>query len=245
MLNMLFLICAVVGGALVLAQLILSAVAFGAGHGLHLHHHLGSAAAHRGSLHRGVHHSRAGIRTNASRGVRAARGGAGKQTFKTTTARKSSAWAASGHWAMAWLLGMFNFQSIVAGVTVFGLVGLAANAAKEPAYFCLKLGIAAALVMMALISDILTLMVRMEKDGTADLQQAVGKSATIYLSVPPKNEGQGKVTVSLQQQLMEFPAVTFQDDPLLAGQKVVIVSVLGTSTMLVVSADKYAQEAAV
>ncbi len=139
---------------------------------------------------------------------------------------------------------MLNFQGIVSGVTVFGLVGLAANAAKQPGSAALKFGIAAGLVMMALISGMLGMMTGLEKDGTVDLQEAVGKPATVYLSVPAKNEGQGKVTVSLQQRLMEFPAVTFKDDPLVKGQKVVIVAVLGTAVMLVVSAEKYAQETA-
>jgi hypothetical protein len=250
----LFLICAVVGGALVLAQLLLSMLAFGAGHGLRLHHKIGGSpklgatvAGHRGGMSRGGHQARAGIRTNAATGTRPT-GGVGKIGVKPGASGHSSAvvvhaaghW--TGHWARAWVLGMLNFQGIVSGITVFGLVGLASNAAKQPGSESLKLAVAAAVVMMALVSGMLSMMTGLERDGTVDLHQAVGKQASVYLSVPAKNSGQGKVTVSLQQRLMEFPAVTFQDDLLVTGQNVVIVAVLETGIMLVVSADKYAEE---
>jgi hypothetical protein len=269
MLSMLFLICAVVGGALVLAQLLLSVVAFGAGHGLRLHHRIGGSAAarsggmHRGGMHRwgsrgglfrGLHLHRAGagrgLRANAPPGIRTA--GGGKQSIKTAikpgAVPKSAAGAVSGdywghywgHRAMTWAMGMLNFQGIVSGLTAFGLVGLAASAAKRPGSVALELGIAAAIVMMAWVSGMFSMMTGLEKDGTVDLQQAIGKLATVYLSIPEQGQGQGKITISLQQRSMEFPAVTCQDNLLTTGQKVVVVAVLDAATMLVVSAEQYA-----
>ncbi|HET6250663.1 MAG TPA: hypothetical protein VFE47_23445 [Tepidisphaeraceae bacterium] len=262
MLSMLFLICAVVGAALVLAQLLLSVVAFGAGRGLRLHHRIGGSVAarggglHRGGMHRsgargglfrGLHHHHAGVRggvpANSPHGIRAA--GSGRQSIKTAsktgTVAKSAAGTAGGHYwghlAMTWVMGMLNLQGIVAGLTVFGLVGLAANAAKRPGPVALKLGIAAAVVMMASVSGILSMMTGLERDGTVDLQQAIGQLATVYLSIPEKNQGRGKITVTLQQRTMEFLAVTFQDNLLSTGQKVMIVGVLDAATMLVVPAD--------
>jgi hypothetical protein len=249
MLSVLFLICAVVGGALVLAQLLLSVAAFGAGHGARLHHRVGgSVAAHRGgavraSVAQAVHQHRGNMRASAPRGVRST-GRGGKQNTKAASPRSDAGAVTShwGHWAMAWVLGILNFQGIVSGVTVFGLVGLAASAGKRPGPVAVELGVAAAVVMMAAISGMLSMMTSMDRDATVDLQQATGQPATVYLGIPAKNEGLGKVTLSLQQRLMEFPAVTFQDDPLLTGQKVVIVAVLDTGIMLVVSAEKYAEQ---
>jgi hypothetical protein len=234
MLSNVFLICAVVGGALVGAQLLLSVLAFGGGHGLKLHHRIGGSV----STHRMIPRS-TGVKTHLTSNVRGA-AGAAKQAAPHTA--QNSAAAIHTHWAMAWVLGMLNFQGIVSGITVFGLVGLAANAAKLPGSLSVKLGIVAALVMMSMISGMFSLMTNMDRDGTVDLQLAIGKPATVYLSIPGKNEGQGKITVSLQDRSMELGAVTFQDDPLATGQKVVIVAVLGTDTMLVVAADKYVPE---
>jgi len=139
---------------------------------------------------------------------------------------------------MTWAMGMLNFQGIVAGLTVFGLVGLAASAAKQSGSDAVELGTAAATVMMALISGMFSMMTDLEKDGTVDLQQAIGKLATVYLSIPKENHGQGKITISLQQRSMEFPAVTCQDKPLTTGQMVMVVAVLHAGIMLVVSAEQ-------
>jgi hypothetical protein len=263
MLGMLFLICAVVGGALVAAQLLLSVMAIGAGRGLRVHHRMGgSVGTHgaglqhaggqnggvRGGMFRGLHHrgGRSAVRASPPRGVRTS--GGAKQSIKTAiktaaapgAANSAVGWHYWGHWAMTWVTGMLNFQGVVCGLTVFGLVGLAANAAKRPGSVAVEFGVIAALVMMALINGMFSMMTGLEKDGTVDLQQAIGKMATVYLSIPEKNHGQGKVTLSLQQRFMEFPAVTFQDDLLATGQKVMIVAVLDPAIMLVVSADRYA-----
>jgi len=238
MLNTMFLTCAVLGGALVLAQVMLSVFAIGAGHGLHLHHwHGGSATPHRLTAIRG---HRVGSGRGAARGV--SRGAA-----KTGLPKGSSASAhvvSPGRVALAWVLSMFNFQGVVAGATVFGLAGLAATAAKISMWPALAIAFAAAFAMMAVVDGVFTLMANMESDGTIDLQQAVGKAATVYLGIPAKNEGQGKITMSLQQRLMEFPAVTFKDAPLEAGRNVQVVAVVDGSVMLVVPSEDAAARAA-
>jgi len=236
MLTMLFLTCAVVGGALVLAQLLLSIVAFGAGHGLHLHHqHGGSAAGDHGTVSRGIHRLRGSTRPHAY-----AAGGTGEQRALDSAAPHMAApQADSGHSALGWVPSLFNFQGIVSGATVLGLAGLAATAAKLPGVVALAIAIGAALVMMAVIEGLFGVMANMDSDGTIDIDQAVGKMATVYLGIPAKSEGQGKITVSLQQRLMEFPAITLQDAPLVTGQKVIVVAVQDSDVMQVVSAEKY------
>ncbi len=250
MLTTFFLICAVVGGAIVVAQLLLGALALGAGHGLHLHHKVGgSISPHRGIL-RGIHQPRGGMRASAPRAIRAGGGAKGgvkaglkpSAAPKPGAAQRPAAGVVSSHWPMAWVLGMFNFQGIVAGATVFGLVGLAVSAARKPGSVAVGFGIGAAIVMMALVSALLAMMTGLDKDATVDIQQAVGKLATVYLGVPAKNEGRGKITVSLQGRLMEFPAATFQDEPLVTGSKVNIVSVLDPDVMLVVLAENDAPD---
>ena len=238
-----FLICAVVGGALVVAQLMLSVVAFGMGHGLHLHRpHGGSMVAPRAAGVRGGHHFRGGARSHASHTPRASGRGAAHrptstQAGKSSAKRTGTLHALHGHWAIAWVQGMFNFQGIVAGATVFGLAGRAAMAAKLPPHSALLIGVVAALFMMALIEALFEFMARMDSDCTVDIQQAVGQCGTVYLGIPPRNQGQGKITINLQQRLMEFPAVTYEDSPLTAAQKVIVLSVLDPSVMVVALAE--------
>ena len=112
-------------------------------------------------------------------------------------------------------------------------------AGKMSSAAAVSIAIAAALVMMALVEGVFDLMMRMENDGTIEIQRAVGKPAIVYLRIPARNQGQGKITISLQERLMEFAAVTFDEAPLATGQKVVVVNVLDPSVMVVVSDVKY------
>jgi len=147
--------------------------------------------------------------------------------------------AVGDHRLFSWLHNMLNFQGIVAGITVLGLAGLAASAAKLPDLVALLIGVAASLVMMALVAGFFGVMVGMDDDCTVRLEDAVGTLGTVYLSIPARNEGQGKVTLNLQERLMEFPAVTFQEAPLSTGQKILVVAVQKPTVMEVVSAEKY------
>jgi hypothetical protein len=216
-----FLICAIVGGALVLTQLLMSLLSIGMGRGMHLRvHHGGSVSAHPV--------------------------GAGRHRFGLSTRIHSAPKSAHrvapgnirGHSAIARVQGMFNFQGIVAGATVMGLTGLAATSAQLSANSALAIAVAAALVMMALVEGALELMTRMENDGTIDIQQALGKPAIVYLSIPAANQGQGKVTVSLQERSMEFAAITFGDSSLATGENVIVVNILEPSVMVVVAGEK-------
>ncbi|HEX4125327.1 MAG TPA: hypothetical protein VHY37_11420 [Tepidisphaeraceae bacterium] len=243
MLSTVFLSCAVIGGTLVVAQLLLSVVALGMGHGLHLHHHAGGPApGFRGAM-RGGHR----FRLHIPRAVRAGANGAGKPAAATPRAAGRGGRAAGkaagagggaaafgGHALVVWVQSIFNLQGVVAGATVFGLAGLAASSAKLSPAADLSIAIASALVMMALVERFFDLLTSMDTDGTVEIGQAVGRPATVYLGIPPNNQGQGKITMSLQERSMEFSAVTFQDTPLAAGQKVVVVNVLDPSVMVVV-----------
>jgi hypothetical protein len=230
MLTTLFLACAVVGGALILVQVLLSLLSVGMGRGMHLRApHAGPISAHHAGAGRGMHRLGLSTRAHAPRHARVGR--AGRQALPGTI---------RSYWAIAWMQSIFNFQGIVAGATVLGLVGLAATSARMSGRSSLSLSIAAALVMMALIGGVLDLMTRMENDGTIEIQQAVGKPATVYLGIPARNEGQGKITISLQERQMEFAAITFGESPLTTGQKVVVVNVLDPSVMVVVPEAKYA-----
>lgn len=250
MLTYIFIICALGGGTIVLAQLILTAFAFGAGHGLHLHHHAGGSALHRGpaGMPRGaVHQPGQRVRIHVRHGPKAA-------AAKSLPA-KAAAPATGGkaiqpaarpsllnNWAVSYLLGIFNFQGIVAALTVLGFAGLAASAAKLSLTLTFLIAGASAMVMMMLVGALLRMMVSMDTDNTVQIDQAVGQVGTVYLSIPAAGSGQGKIMVNLQQRLMEFPAITQQAAPLASGDQVIVIAVQKPSVMEVVSAEKYLRD---
>ena len=68
---------------------------------------------------------------------------------------------------------------------------------------------------------------RLQSDGTMDLKNALGLCGTVYLTVPPRRQGTGKITLVLQGQLGEFEALTDEAEPLKTGQSVQVVGLSG------------------
>jgi len=241
-----FIICALGGGTIVLAQLILSVFAIGGGHGLHLHHHAGPAvhqgpALPRAHAFRLGHHAAPATPHAPAPALRPVAQAAAPKAHINRTHTPHAA-ALRDHWAVSYLLGIFNLQGIVAGATVLGFAGLAASSAQLTLAVTLTIALASALAMMLIVGTLLRFMVTMDSDNTVQLEQAVGQLGTVYLSIPSAGAGQGKITVTLQHRMMEFPAITPQATPLSAGDQVIVVSVQKPAVMEVVSAEKYLRD---
>jgi membrane protein implicated in regulation of membrane protease activity len=137
--------------------------------------------------------------------------------------------------AASWFVGVLTFRTIVAALTFFGLMGLAGTwSAWDPA-LTLALSLAAGAASMFLLAYLMRSMHRLNADGSARIERALGQSGTVYLTVPGQRSGAGKVSVSVQNRTMEYRAVTSQH-PLTTGTKVVVVAVVGPDTVEVASA---------
>jgi hypothetical protein len=71
---------------------------------------------------------------------------------------------------------------------------------------------------------------RLKAEGTVQINRAVGHTGSVYLRVPGQRSGAGKVTLSLQNRTVEYQAMTNQDE-LPTGAKVVVVGVIGPDTV--------------
>ena len=151
--------------------------------------------------------------------------------------------SAHGHAAAsAWLFSILTFRSIVSGLTFFGLVGMATTAGGwgKPASAAAAGG--AALIAMVAVSAMMRGIVRLQDEGTVRIENAVGQTGTVYLTVPGNKSGVGKVTLEIQNRSAEYLAVTFQDS-LPTGAKVVVVDVVGPETLEVIAAPQYGRMA--
>jgi len=144
-------------------------------------------------------------------------------------------------------VGLFSFRAIVAAVTVFGLAGLAGQQVFGPVQ-AFAVAIVAGGGVMYLVAALFRQLMRLHSEGSADIESAVGASATVYLSVPGNNSGMGKVTVRLEGQTVEYRAVTSLVQGIDTGTAVVITSVAGPGVVEVavpveqpVSGETYVQ----
>src|SRR5690554_843387 len=74
---------------------------------------------------------------------------------------------------------------------------------------------------------------RLESSGNIDYKNALGKTANVYLRVPKQKSGTGKVTLVLQERLVEVSAVTDEKEDLLVNSIVEIIGLEDESTLIV------------
>lgn len=134
------------------------------------------------------------------------------------------------HHDSSWFFRMISFRTLVAALTFFGLAGLAGSSAELPPELALVIALAAGAAAMYGVHWLMQSLYKLRADGTVRIQRAIGQAATVYLRIPPKKSGVGKVQLNLQNRTMEYEAMT-SHDLLPVGAKVVVVDVLGPDTV--------------
>jgi membrane protein implicated in regulation of membrane protease activity len=109
------------------------------------------------------------------------------------------------------LHGMVSFRALVVGLTFFGLAGRVAASSELSALAVFLIAGGTGVVGLLLMALLMKGLWKLEDDGTAHIEQALGEEAVVYLTIPGKKSGQGKVTVKVQNRLMEYRAVTDYD----------------------------------
>jgi membrane protein implicated in regulation of membrane protease activity len=128
---------------------------------------------------------------------------------------------------------LFSFRGVIAFLMAFGWVGLAVQAGGLPWWACLLIAFAAGMVMMTVVAVVLQALFRLQSDGTMNIRNAVGLTGTVYLTVPAKRGGTGKVNLILQGSYCELDAVTDSEEPLKTGTEVTVRTVTGGNTLVV------------
>lgn len=127
--------------------------------------------------------------------------------------------------------GVLSFRALVAAVTFFGLGGMTAVAAEAPQYVSVVLAGASGAAAMFIVAWLMRLLHSLGEEGNVKIERTVGSAATVYLSIPPKGKGTGKITVRLQDRTMEYQAITQETEELPTGAQVVVVAVVTPDTV--------------
>src|SRR5207249_8914543 len=142
----LFLICAVVGGTVLICQFVLTLVGLGGDHGLDFTHDL----AHDFS------------------------GDAGHDlTSGDAQGADADGHDAAGHHGSSWLFAMISFRTLVAAAAFFGLTGLATQSAGQPIGVQLLLAAAAGLGAMYGVHWLIRTISRLGEDATLRVRGAI------------------------------------------------------------------------
>jgi hypothetical protein len=130
-------------------------------------------------------------------------------------------------------LRLLSFRGIVAFFAVYGWGALAISRAGRPWLVALLVGLILGIAAMFLVAVTMQLFVRLQTDGTVDPLNAVGLAGEVYLSVPGRRDGEGKVNVVIQEKMTECAAVTDEEDPIPTGERVTVIGVTREKQLIV------------
>jgi membrane protein implicated in regulation of membrane protease activity len=203
----LFLICATIGGTVLICQFVLSLVGLGG----HQFGDLPSDGA--GDLHLDFSHGDAG----------------GASPGGDLQADGHAPGDADHHVSSTWLFGVISFRTLVAAFAFFGMAGLAAESANLSQPLQLVLAGGAGLGAMYGVHWLMRTLYQLGEDQTVKIHRAIGEEATVYIPIAAELAQAGKVQVKLQNRLLEYAAVTSATHKLATGAKVRVVGVRGNT----------------
>jgi hypothetical protein len=147
----------------------------------------------------------------------------------------------AGHESVnSWFIRILSVRTVIAGLTFFGLGGLAANASGAAPLGSLAVAAVCGLAALYIVGWAMRTLMRLRSDGTVHIESAVGQPAVVYLTIPGHRAGKGKITVTVQNRTMEYEAET-EHETLPTGAMVQVIAISNPETVDVVPAPEPAR----
>ncbi len=129
-----------------------------------------------------------------------------------------------------WFLGVLTVKTVIAAAAFFGIGGMIALTSGANQWSALGVAVGSGVVALYLVAAVMRSLHGLRADGTARIERALGRAATVYLRVPGDRAGAGKIHMNLQNRTVEYQAMT--DGPELpTGSQVKIVGIVNSDTV--------------
>jgi hypothetical protein len=129
---------------------------------------------------------------------------------------------------------IFTSKSITAFLAVGGWSGLLTCAliSDKLQWVSIIVAVLAGACAMAIVVILIRAMLKLQCNGVFQIEKLVGSSATVYVSIPPKRSGRGKITLNAQGKFVELDAMTDDDERIPVNEVVEITSTENECTVV-------------
>lgn len=134
------------------------------------------------------------------------------------------------HHGTSWVFGILSFRSVTAFVAFFGLGGRMALSFDLGDFVAFLWATGLGLGAMIAAALLMRVLHDLRSDGNVHIENALGTTGTVYLTVPARRTGTGKVEVSVQGRSMTYQAITNADE-LRTGSRVKVVGISDPNTL--------------
>lgn len=126
----------------------------------------------------------------------------------------------------------FTIRGIIAFFSIFGWTGAVFANRVHPA-MAVFIAFIAGEIAMVVIGYLFYGMTRLQSSGNIQYNNCIGKSGEVYLTIPPTKQGRGKITLTVQERLIEVNAMTESTQPIKSGELVKVITMLPDHTAIV------------
>ena len=130
-----------------------------------------------------------------------------------------------------------TLKNLVAFFTIFGWAGIACLDGGLGIGGTVLISTISGLIMMTIMASIVYFMGKLTDSGTLNLNNAIGKTGSVYLTIPAKREGLGKVQIKVQG-LQTLDAMTDYEEDIKTGGVVDVIEILNNEILVVKPSGK-------
>lgn len=127
--------------------------------------------------------------------------------------------------------GFLTIKNFIAFFTIFGWTGVALSGSGMGKVWILIFSVIAGCLVVAMMVFLMNSMSKLKESGTLKMENAVGKTATVYLLIPANRKGVGKVIVTVQGAMRELNAVTNDEVDITTGSLVKVTEIAGDNML--------------
>lgn len=121
-------------------------------------------------------------------------------------------------------LSLFSIRGIVGMLCIAGWAGIVFIDFGVSNILSIFLAILCGVATLFGTAYLMKAVLKLQSNGTIQLGTAVGKTGQVYIPIPPKGKGRGKVNIVVQDRYIEVDAVTDSEDTLKTGETVRVIS---------------------
>ena len=129
-------------------------------------------------------------------------------------------------------ISLFSIKNFINFIVGFGWAGVCLDGIIESKWVLCFVAFIVGVAFVLMFFFIKKQTKKLEHNGAFNIEDSIGQTVDVYLHIPEKKSGKGKVQVSLNGSIHEFGAMT-EGESISSGQKVKILSVIDKTTLLV------------
>ena len=130
-------------------------------------------------------------------------------------------------------LRVLSLRTVTAGLAFFGLSGMAGTKSDIAAGTVFAIAVLCGLVALFVVFLLYRLISSLRSNGAVTLETLPGSKGNVYIKIPPKRSGSGKVIVNHQGRTMEYEAFSDSEKELKTGTPIIVRESLGPNQVLI------------